>query len=180
MWLSLQPAVPRTQSEASGVRACGKLISKIDPGRKRRPVCSFRCRSFLNYGRWPEEGKELVGPVPRTIFDTPDWRLRHVRNEVPSSKGTFVSGPCEQCGTQYVGWGTSPRQVPKTCSKRCAKRRQRSLRSSRFVVTEVRRQRLYERDNWTCQLCMEPIDRDAHYLDDWAPSWITSFPSRTR
>lgn len=29
---------------------------------------------------------------------------------------------------------------------------------------------IYERDDWTCQLCREPIDREVHYLDDWAPS----------
>jgi 5-methylcytosine-specific restriction endonuclease McrA len=28
-------------------------------------------------------------------------------------------------------------------------------------VTRVRRQRIYERDNWTCYLCGYPVDRTA-------------------
>ena len=32
------------------------------------------------------------------------------------------------------------------------------------------RQSLYERDNWTCQLCNEPIDQEAHWNADYAPS----------
>lgn len=40
----------------------------------------------------------------------------------------------------------------------------------RFAVPPSRRRRLYERDGWVCQLCFEPVDREAHYLDDWAPS----------
>ena len=32
------------------------------------------------------------------------------------------------------------------------------------------RQAIYERDNWTCQLCMEPVDVDAHYNDARYPS----------
>ena len=32
------------------------------------------------------------------------------------------------------------------------------------------RHSLYERDNWTCQLCQEPIDREAHWNTNYAPS----------
>lgn len=40
---------------------------------------------------------------------------------------------------------------------------------SDWIDPKVRRS-LYERDNWTCHLCSEPIDRDAHWNDDYAPS----------
>ncbi|WP_425248691.1 HNH endonuclease [Auritidibacter ignavus] len=29
---------------------------------------------------------------------------------------------------------------------------------------------LYNRDSWLCHLCSEPVDRDAHYNDDYAAS----------
>ena len=32
------------------------------------------------------------------------------------------------------------------------------------------RLKLYERDDWLCHLCKEPVDRSAHFNDDFAPS----------
>ena len=29
---------------------------------------------------------------------------------------------------------------------------------------------IYERDGWLCHLCNEPVDRSAHFNDDFAPS----------
>jgi 5-methylcytosine-specific restriction endonuclease McrA len=42
-------------------------------------------------------------------------------------------------------------------------------RRSDWIAPKVRRS-IYDRDNWTCQLCKEPIDRDAHWNDNYAPS----------
>jgi len=41
--------------------------------------------------------------------------------------------------------------------------------SSDWIAPKVRHS-LYERDDWTCQLCHEPIDRDAHWNTNYAPS----------
>lgn len=41
--------------------------------------------------------------------------------------------------------------------------------SSGWIEPKLRHQ-IYERDNWTCQLCNEPIDRDAHRNTNYAPS----------
>lgn len=43
------------------------------------------------------------------------------------------------------------------------------LGGSDWIAPKIRHQ-LYERDNWTCQLCQEPIDREAHWNDNYAPS----------
>jgi 5-methylcytosine-specific restriction endonuclease McrA len=32
------------------------------------------------------------------------------------------------------------------------------------------RQTLYERDGWSCAICELPVDREAHWNDDFAPS----------
>ncbi len=37
-------------------------------------------------------------------------------------------------------------------------------------IMPKRRLALYERDGWVCGICGLPVDRDAHYLDDMAPS----------
>lgn len=37
-------------------------------------------------------------------------------------------------------------------------------------IMPKRRLALYERDGWVCGICDLPVDRDAHYLDDMAPS----------
>lgn len=37
-------------------------------------------------------------------------------------------------------------------------------------IAPTERRALYERDNWTCQLCHEPIDPSAHWNSNYAPS----------
>lgn len=89
--------------------------------------------------------------------------------EGPRNWATITNGPCFWCGEWFTstGWGA------KYCSDRCSKSFARtSRRASRgeFAPTPSLRGFVYDRDNWTCQLCMEPVDPDADYLDDWAPT----------
>lgn len=72
----------------------------------------------------------------------------------------FFQGTCRQCGEQFIR-KTSPSPF---CSKRC------SSRDRRGWISDRDREAIYERDDFTCQLCFELVDRDADYLDDWAPS----------
>lgn len=37
-------------------------------------------------------------------------------------------------------------------------------------IDRTQRIAIYERDNWTCQICGEDIDRERHWNDDMAPS----------
>ena len=37
-------------------------------------------------------------------------------------------------------------------------------------IDPIVRQALYERDGWACSICGVPVDRDAHWNDDMAPS----------
>lgn len=70
---------------------------------------------------------------------------------------------CERCGVEcerVVGRGRR--------TSRCA--RCSRTRRNRFAPSQELRLRIYQRDGWTCQLCMEPVDQNAHYMDDWAPS----------
>lgn len=41
-------------------------------------------------------------------------------------------------------------------------------RPHKFYASPERRRAIYERDSWTCQLCMEPVDPDAPHRDKWS------------
>ena len=43
-------------------------------------------------------------------------------------------------------------------------------KESAFYISPADRLAIYERDGWICQLCFEPVNRDAHYNDNAAPS----------
>lgn len=49
----------------------------------------------------------------------------------------------------------------------------------RSWVSVATRRAVYERDDWTCQLCFGPIDRTADPNSDWAPSLDHIIPSST-
>ena len=147
---------------------CGKLFKPAD---RRTTRCSRRCVNLSLSGR-PYTGADLVHRGP--IYGPPA-----PRNTTPPlndvSGGTwwtgFVNGPCSYCGDTF----TSPTTTftNKYCSTVCSKRAtERSARQARgqFWIAERQRRAIYERDDWICQLCFDPIDQAADYLHDYAPS----------
>lgn len=161
---------PRRKLVETPCAVCGAMVCKVEPANKRRPVCSNRCRYVLTYGRDAAEGREVVGPVGR--------RFNPKGKSVPGARPTtttarFVAGSCRWCGAGYtfdlrVG-GVHARYCGLRCARNAGRARRREARGQ-FAITRKRRLAIYERDGWVCQLCFEPIDREAHYLDDWAPS----------
>lgn len=144
--------------------ACGALVEKYS--KKRTPVCSYRCRYYVQRGHWPKS-KELVGPIEvPPVVRSPEPPL----NLTEGPRRFFVSGPCEWCGDRFVKWTTSLRSLPVTCSERCSRNRAKARRGKHFKISPVIRAEIYERDDWTCQLCLEPVDREADPLGDWAPT----------
>ena len=75
---------------------CGTLVVKNAPGRKRRPVCSERCRYRVTHGRWPETGKELVGPVERRRVPP------QVKPTTQPAKVRFVATICGWCAAPFL------------------------------------------------------------------------------
>jgi hypothetical protein len=76
---------------------------------------------------------------------------------------------CDDCGSLF----TCQRENRLYCSATCrgrAKLRRRNQARGVFDISRADRLAIYERDGWICQLCLEAVDPDLHYLDDWAAS----------
>jgi 5-methylcytosine-specific restriction endonuclease McrA len=79
------------------LRACTVCGAMVEKGQtvKRRPVCSQRCQNYLHAGHWPEDGKELVGPVERRRILRPAPKPR-------PTKVRFVATSCDWCGAGFI------------------------------------------------------------------------------
>lgn len=71
----------------------------------------------------------------------------------------FVQGVCASCLEPFARRG----QPSRYCSSKC-----RRYDQPQKWITRSARLAIYERDLWMCQICSEPVDRDAHYLDGWS------------
>src|SRR5699024_12449712 len=80
--------------------ACGKMTTKPrSQNSKRRPACSTRCRAYLQFGRWPEDGRELIGPVPRRPLPR---RAPTIRAPEPFRRAIFIQGSCAWCEESFL------------------------------------------------------------------------------
>lgn len=72
----------------------------------------------------------------------------------------WAQGTCAGCGSYFVRkGGASP-----YCSKAC------NPTGAGYKISRRRRQNIYERDEWTCQLCLEPVDPTLDPINDRAAS----------
>lgn len=145
--------------------ACGMDVMKMGGGgNARRPICSDRCRYKVTHGRWPGENKQLIGPMPATCQAQPPAAATE-----PALR--FVGGTCLWCGATFLHDLRRSGVPSKHCSDRCTRKAvdaRRDQRKGRFTVTRVLRSAIYERDQWTCQLCMLPVDNTLPPHHPWA------------
>lgn len=112
--------------------------------------CSTRCASRHSAGWSACTDLVHVGPVPELVAPpTPTTVVT-----LPKWWGVIVNGPCEWCGEDFTGLGVASRYCSKRCSKASSKER-----SGDFVVKPRFRYAIYKRDDWTCQLCGESVER---------------------
>lgn len=163
---------------------CGATFTPTKPAR----YCSTQCEAQAKserYGGQPKPGTE------------PCTRCGHLRCKAPRSNPTLCipchrwvqaerrlakaaqgstsnrvlrGGTCRQCGTSFV---TGRHAV--VCSRRCHNAYHRAFRKrlERHAIQRsepIHRHRIYERDDWTCQLCGDPVDRDAVVPHPLAPT----------
>ena len=130
---------------------CGKPCEKYASS-TRRPVCGYRCRYALTYGKDIAEGREMVGPVVRRPIPEP---------EPDAPKLRFVEGACGWCGDRFT-WDLRIGGTPaRFCRPRCSDNHHRAQRRGargEFSISPTVRLSIYERDGWDCQLCGEPVD----------------------
>jgi 5-methylcytosine-specific restriction endonuclease McrA len=74
--------------------------------------------------------------------------------QYPFPGNPWSAGPCLICGTLFV----SPNYADRTCSDACRKRK-RTHQTRRQAI--ARKQRIAARDNYTCQLCGDPVPMSA-------------------
>lgn len=101
-------------------------------------------------------------------------RTRALRQLARAARGTraqrrWIAGPCASCGTQFTTLGTAPRFCALACQQRERKARRRA-RQAGGDVERADRLTVFERDDWTCQLCDHPTDRDARVPTRNAPT----------
>lgn len=119
--------------------------------------CSRRCsaESRRDLSRLP-----VVHPAPSPL----SWLPANHPAVRPSSAVTpilFVAGRCVRCdGPFVVAYQTENRYCSERCGKGDGKARRRARKRDAFVAP-VSRARIFERDDWRCQICKKKVRRDA-------------------
>ena len=116
-------------------------------GRDEQVFCSRSCAAR----RYRNELVLYVGPVV-SMCEVPESHPSRAQRF--SSGRVFVSGTCAWCREHFV---IIDQVQARYCSRRCARGASR-LRKGKFTVPPNVRAAIYERDSWTCQICMEPAD----------------------
>lgn len=122
--------------------------------------CSPRCRNQAN--------NEARGFSPRPPRKS-ELRKRAERLAEKAAAGSsggnqvFVQGACIVCDDQFL----SPGMFSRYCSKAC---RVRNRSNKSYGLSWLDRMALFARDDWVCQICMEPVDYSADPSSDWYPT----------
>lgn len=124
---------------------CGRIGVRPDSTH-----CSIGCK--------PSRGPIELHPNPSTLTWLP---ARHpaMRKPITYTQRVWVSGKCKRCGQAFV---IVDQLTTNWCSKRCAKARGKARRRAakkNAYVADVSPSQIYERDQWTCQLCNKEINR---------------------
>ena len=170
-----------TECRAASAEAMREYVARLreagmpSSAQKARPrrsagVHCVRCGVELQTLRRLRACKECSQHVRNARNAAQARRKRAERALAQAAKGTsggfvWMQGHCPRCGDYFIRRASSTPY----CSGRCS-RKARDERWYKKWISARDRRAIYERDNWTCQLCFEPVDRTAHYLDDWAPS----------
>lgn len=100
-------------------------------------------------------------------------KLRRAARGTRGGSRLFISGRCWSCGTSCVGLTFVGAPWPHLyCSGACRNREARARRRALAAgakITPGRRHAVYERDEWTCQLCGGAVDPSARVPAPSAP-----------
>ena len=169
-------------------RASGKDVPFIEYGTPRKPCdecgqqvkvagrmfCSRTCQTIA---RRKSAGITVSRSTEIAIF-VPAKKVRHwpSKNREASSR-YFIHGTCKECGTVFTAAAYTGGKTPTFCNPHCSRkhfRRTDKYRRRELIKSQpseaIYRMSILERDSFTCKLCNEPLDMDAHPNDNRAPS----------
>lgn len=134
-------------------RTCIVCDSTWMTQRKDAKYCTLACRD--------------AAPKPKRTWTRQQKARRRATAASRGTRGTrWISGPCHRCGSQFAA--KASRSLPRWCSQQCAdldKHDKRKAMIRKAFVEDVRRYVVFERDNWTCHICKEPIDAGIAWPD---------------
>lgn len=141
---------------------CGEAFSarvdSVKDGHGR--FCGIRCANVA---------RNLARGFSRRRGPKSEFRKRAERLARKSARGTtggglvWVQGACIVCTEQFM----SPGLASRYCSLSC---RELNRRNTSYGLTWLDRMALFARDDWSCQICSEPVDYSADPLSDWYPT----------
>lgn len=158
---------------------CGKEINYI----KNKPeYCSVKCKAEDNPKVCSVCGKEFIDYGKGKVYCSSKCRREKARKELEEQakeKHADKKIKCKECGKTFIKKYGDKRR--KYCSNECqekayrktpgykaAKRRRRykrRMRKNNGIVEKFSREEIFKRDNWTCQICGEPVDPSLEYPD---------------
>lgn len=156
--------VPRTCA------GCGRDIAPKQYRGNPRRWCSESCRvrTFRNgTGVIPTHSCVTCGEEFRSLRKEAKYCSRRCCTQAQSEKRRQARGTppptareCVECGKVFTPRANNAERATR-CSKECARRaarRRYRARLAEVLFEDVSTHAVFERDGWTCQLCMNPID----------------------
>jgi 5-methylcytosine-specific restriction endonuclease McrA len=139
--------------------------------------CSHRCFYDARYG--VERPRDVYAGLTRDEYGARErakTRRRRAERKLAAAAsgvcgaGLWCAGRCAECGDRFVRRSSS--NPTAYCSSRCRQLAAAALRRALERGVEgrkVSRLAIYERDDWTCHICGDQVDRDAQVPDLAAP-----------
>lgn len=165
---------PGESRPADACRTCGAKLARLRASAK---WCSEACRP--SRGRAARTSRTRTQPCDfcGSKFTTASSTRRFCSKvcgdrgySVPDGHARRTGRQCEWCNASI---DYEKRTNARHCSDRCtvlANQQVRRARRRNLPAEHVGRVLVFERDSWTCHLCGELVDRNAHPRDPMAPS----------
>lgn len=142
---------------------CGKPAQKeARAQRYAGRYCTEQCRDDARVLATKLRRSQVLAFKP-----TPLWHTAHLAYKTTSqSARVWLSTKCVICGDMFLtlfgdkGCSEECQATHRRAVRREVEHRRRARKVAAFIAP-VYRQRIYERDNFTCQLCHEPMDMSA-------------------
>ena len=138
----LPPRKPRSKARKWCSEACRVRSYREPPGKTNCPQCGVETSAY---------GGRIY------CSSRCAWTAQRSRKATPPRAFT-----CHRCGDPFTREQPKRGARPTLCPSCRGKRRAEIPKAVRIAV--------YERDEWICQLCMEPVDQTAPAATAWAPT----------